>query len=89
MGEAPLGPALQQLSVDGAMVPLRGMGRGEDPGHRNHRAVCAGVLNFSRMTDHRSFGRLAMVETHRRGTESAGKVCAVMDGADGSRGSSA
>ncbi len=24
MGEAPLGPALQQLSVDGAMVPLLG-----------------------------------------------------------------
>ena len=35
--EAPEGPALQQLSADGAMVPLAawGMGRGEDPGHRN------------------------------------------------------
>ena len=38
------------------------------------------------MTDHRSFGRLAMVETHRRGTESAGKVCAVVDGAEWQQG---
>ena len=37
---------------------------------------------FSRMTDHQSFGRLATVETHRRGTERAGKVCAVVDGAE-------
>ena len=44
------------------------------------------LSNFSRMTDHRSFGRLAMVETHQRGTESAGKVCAVMDGAEWQRG---
>ena len=37
---------------------------------------------FSRMRDHQSFARLAMVETHRRGTESAGRVCAVVDGAE-------
>ena len=30
---------------------------------------------FSRTADHQSFGRLAVVETHRRGTEGAGKVC--------------
>jgi len=37
---------------------------------------------FSRMADHTTFSRLATVETHRRGTESAGVVCGVVDGAD-------
>jgi hypothetical protein len=37
---------------------------------------------FSRMMDHQSFARLATVETHRRGTERAARVCAVMDGAE-------
>ena len=37
---------------------------------------------FSRMTDHQSFARLATVETHRRGVERAGRVCAVVDGAE-------
>ena len=34
------------------------------------------------MLDQQSFGRLATVETHRRGTERAGRVCAVVDGAE-------
>ena len=34
------------------------------------------------MTDYRSFAGLATVETHRRSTERAGTVCAVVDGAD-------
>ena len=33
---------------------------------------------FSRLADHETFGRLATVETHRRGTETAGVVCAVV-----------
>jgi hypothetical protein len=37
---------------------------------------------FSRLLDHESFARLATVETHRRGVENAGLVCAVVDGAD-------
>jgi hypothetical protein len=37
---------------------------------------------FSRLAQHPSFARWATVETHRRGTERAGKVCAVVDGAD-------
>ncbi len=36
---------------------------------------------FSRLTDHDTFARLATVETQRRGTETAGVVCAVGDGA--------
>jgi hypothetical protein len=36
---------------------------------------------FSRLTDAHTFIRLAAGELHRRGTERAGEVCAVMDGA--------
>ncbi len=41
---------------------------------------------FSRMADADTFGRLALVETQRRGTETAQQVCAVMDGADWEQG---
>ena len=89
--EAPEGPALQQLSVDGAMVPLLHgewaevktlvIGTIEEPGLTGE--VHAQDLSyFSRMLDQQSFGRLATVETHRRGTERAGTVCAVVDGAE-------
>ena len=94
----PDGPAVQQLSVDGAMVPLVGGCWGEakllaigtvgapiweDGEWRVH----AGELSyFGRMTDAETFGRLATVETHRRGTEAAGRVCAVMDGAEWQQG---
>lgn len=37
---------------------------------------------FSRRADHETFTRLATVETHRRGAETAGTVCGVVDGAD-------
>ena len=40
------------------------------------------ISYFSRLTDHETFRRLALVETHRRGTEAAGVVVAVMDGAE-------
>jgi hypothetical protein len=96
--DAPKGPDLQQISVDGAMVPLVGgewaevktlaigvvgepvLVKGEWEVHTSELSY------FSRMTDHETFGRLATVETHRRGTESAGKVCAVNDGADWEQG---
>ena len=41
-----------------------------------------GVSYFSRLADHQTFTRLATVETHRRGVETAGVVCGVVDGAD-------
>lgn len=34
------------------------------------------------LTDAETFGRLALVETYRRGTETAKTVCAVNDGAE-------
>ena len=85
---APEGPARQQLSVDGAMVPLRHgewaevktlvIGTIEELGVKHARDLSY----FSRMLDQQSFGRLATVETHRRGTERAGTACAVVDGAE-------
>ena len=89
--EAPAGPGLQQLSVDGAMVPLLGGEWAEvktlaigtiDEADRKGEARARDLSYFSRMTDHLRFAHLATVETHRRGTERAGTVCAVVDGAD-------
>jgi hypothetical protein len=41
---------------------------------------------FSRLAEAEEFGRLALVETHRRGTETAQQVCAVTDGAEWEQG---
>lgn len=92
----PVGPAVQQLSVDGALVPLLHKAWGEvktvaigvvGPPVPNKRTgepeVHATALSyFSRLADHETFSRLATVETHRRATTTAGTVCAVNDGAD-------
>lgn len=93
---APAGPPVQQLSVDGAMVPLGGGQWGEV------KLLAIGIVTpvaadsdligppqprtvdlsyFARLADAETFGRLATAETHRRGTETAGQVAAVMDGA--------
>ena len=94
MPEAAQGPALQQMSVDGAMVPLLhkewaevktlAIGTiGELVLEGGEWAVHAKEMSyFSRMAEHQSFARLATVETQRRGTEGAGTVCAVVDGAE-------
>ena len=91
---AEVGPSLLQMSVDGAMVPLRHKAWGEV------KTLAIGVVGqpiqkdgewevhteqlsyFSRMTDHETFARLATVETHRRGVATAQTVCAVNDGAE-------
>jgi hypothetical protein len=90
---APLGPRVQLLSVDGAMVPLLhhewaevktlALGVvGQPVRERGEWVVHTEQLSyFSRLTDATTFGRLALVETHRRGTETARTVCAVSDGA--------
>ncbi len=87
------GPALLQLSVDGAMVPLVHKEWAEvktlaigvvDQRLRDGKleAYTRELSYFSRMTDHLSFARLAFVETHRRGTMRAGLVAGIVDGAD-------
>jgi hypothetical protein len=86
------------MSVDGAMVPLvRGewaevktlvIGEvGEPVLEGGEKVVHTEKLSyFSRLADADSFSRLALVETQRRGVESAGRVGAVTDGAEWEQG---
>jgi hypothetical protein len=85
------GPAMQQVSVDGAMVGLvdgswrevRTLAIGTVvPGRQPGTARCADLSYFSRMTDAASFIVLAIGEVQRRGVETAGLVAGVVDGAD-------
>jgi hypothetical protein len=90
---SPAGPPVQQVSIDGAMVPLVGGQWGEvkllaigtvQPPARADQSSTPHTTDLSyvaRLTDADRFGRLATLETHRRGTETAGVVAAVMDGA--------
>lgn len=86
--EAPAGPDVQLVSVDGAMTPLVGGEWGEVKTLAVGEVVMGddgphtGALSyFSRLTDAATFSRLATGETHRRGTATAATVVAVTDGA--------
>lgn len=84
------------LSADGAMVPLvatRGtwaevkalvVGEVGEPEKVAGELVVhtTGLSYFLRLTDNQTFERLALIETHRRGVESARAVVAVTDGAE-------
>ncbi len=95
---APSGPRVQLLNVDGAMVPLRhhewaevktlAIGTVTSPVQERGEWVVhtEELSSFSRLTDAETFGRVALVETHRRGTETAKTVWAVSDGAEWIRG---
>lgn len=87
----PAAPAVahQQLSIDGAFVPLIGGEWGEVKtlaiatilaGDNGPRAT--GLSYYSRLADHERFSQSATIETHRRATGKAGQVTAVCDGAD-------
>jgi len=94
----PPGPAKQLLSVDGAYVPLvhkewaevktLALGTvGEAVLEDSELAVHTSELSyFSRLAEAEEFERLALVEIHRRGTETAHLVCAVTDGAEWEQG---
>ena len=85
----PAGPAIQQVSADGAMVPLvagewaevRTLATGTVDEERAEPHA-RDIAYFSRLCDAKTFQRLAALPLHRAGTENAGVVCAVMDGAD-------
>ena len=88
--EPPAGPVVQLVTVDGAMVPLLHKEWGEA------KTLTVGTVGvgsdgqpratdlsyFSRRADHQTFARLALVETQARGTETAGTVVGICDGAD-------
>ena len=90
----PAGPQRQQVSAEGALVPLVGgtwaevktvaIGRvGEPVLEDDEWQVHATDLSyFSRLTDHETFARLALVELHRRGVATAGLVVGVSDGSE-------
>jgi hypothetical protein len=88
----PRGPAVQLVSADGAMVPLVGgewaeaktlvIGTVEAAAGAAGEARATDLSYFSRLADHATFRRGALVEAHRRGTETAGAVVGVMDGAE-------
>lgn len=88
------GPAVQQLSLDGAMVPLVGgawaevktLALGEVERTMatdgSARVKTTALSYFSRLTDAETFRELARGELYRRGTAAATVVCAVQDGAE-------
>jgi hypothetical protein len=91
---SPAGPAVLQVSVDGAMVPLVGGDWAEVKtvalGRVEQAATPAGprfvrtteLSYFSRLATAEELRRAAWPELYRRGIETAGEVCAVMDGAE-------
>ena len=78
----------QQISVDGAFIPLisewaevKTVAIGTiHPGKDGPKAT--DLSYFSRLADHQRFSRQATLETHRRATDKATQVTAVVDGAD-------
>jgi hypothetical protein len=85
----PTGPAVLQVSADGAMISLvhqqwtevKTLAIGTVVRAADGEVRAREPSYFSRRTDHASFRRLALAETHRRGVGTAGAVVAVMDGA--------
>jgi hypothetical protein len=87
----PPGPPIQQVSADGAMVPLvhgkwaevktLAVGTVTTVIGKDGPQVCTRDLSyFSRMTDAATFTRQVRVELHRRGTQTADLVAMVGDG---------
>ncbi len=88
---SPPGPELELISADGAMVhevggdwvEVKTVAIGEVVAKAGASEVHTRKLSyFSRLSEASDFNRQALVEVFRRGTEKAGKVCAVNDGAD-------
>ncbi|MDQ2786226.1 MAG: hypothetical protein M3Y58_14635 [Chloroflexota bacterium] len=85
----PPGPPIQQLSADGAMAPLVGgvwaevktLAIGTVTRDAAGAIQTTDLSYCSRLTDAREFARVTRGETQRRGTERAGVVCAVQEGA--------
>jgi hypothetical protein len=93
VGAPTIPPAVQQVSADGAMIPLVGGAWAEvktlvvgevEPTREaagTPGAHAVAVSYCSRLADAATFTRQATVELARRGTERAGLVVGIMDGA--------
>lgn len=89
--EPPQGPPIQQVSADGAMVPLR-HGKWAEvktlavgtvttvAGKVGPEVRTRDLTSFSRMTDAATFTRQARAELHQRGTQTADLVVVLGDG---------
>ncbi len=92
--EPPVKPDKLLMSVDGAMVSIVGgnwvevkslvVGEVQPPrGHKGELIVeTCNLSYFSRLAEAATFERLALVETHRRGVESAQAVGFITDGSE-------
>jgi hypothetical protein len=86
----PPGPAVQQVSVDGAMVPLvhgewaevKTLAIGTVARAAGAEPRVQALSYYSRLTDAATFCRLGRLECHRRGTATAGTVLGICDGAE-------
>src|SRR4051812_37410574 len=84
------GPAVLQMSADGAMISLVGtqwvevktLAIGAVVQDAAGQVRAQELSYFSRRSDHATFRRLALAETDRRGIATAPTVVAVMDGAE-------
>lgn len=87
---ARVGPAVQQVSVDGTMVHLTDGSWQEArllaigtvvPGRTPATVRSTEISYFARLTDAATFTEVAAGEVYRRGVETAGTVAGVVDGA--------
>jgi hypothetical protein len=92
---SPAGPAVQLLSLDGALIQLVSgewkevktlavgiVGEAKKQEEGEAQVQTTALSYFSRMSEAESFQQEALGERYRRGVEKAKTVCAVSDGAD-------
>jgi hypothetical protein len=93
--DRPVGPAVQLLSLDGALIQLVTgewkevktlalgvVGQAKKKPEEEEQVRTTALSYFSRMSEAESFQQEALGELYRRGVEKAETVCAVSDGAD-------
>jgi hypothetical protein len=93
--ESPAGPAVQLISLDGALIQLVNgqwkevktlamgvVGKAKTKPGEEERVQTTALSYFSRMSEAETFQQEALGEVYRRGVEKATTVCAVNDGAD-------
>jgi hypothetical protein len=93
--DCPVGPEMQLLSLDGALIQLvtgewkevktlavGEVGKAKKKPEEEEQVQTTALSYFSRMSEAANFQQEALGELYRRGVEKAETVCAVSDGAD-------